>query len=243
MSLKGTIILTGAAGGIASGLITEHLKTTLTTQYHNIYIDHPSTVGRLSSFLSIHAPSTQQYEIIPLDLSSQSAIRTFTSSINSRISSSSLPPIRGLLLIAGGIFNSKSTKDGVDFTAEGLEKTFAINYLANFLLVLLLLQSMDKEAGRIIFMSSTTHDPSFFSNRNGYCRGEEWRLLWRDVEAMAKGATERVKGGDEFGASMRRYGTSKFLMCLFMCVLPILHIFIASTIFTHSFFFHGRGEN
>ena len=74
------------------------------------------------------------------------------------------------------------------------------------------------EKGRVIFMSSTTHDPSFLSNRNGHFKRKEWRLLWRDVDAMAEGRAEVVGRGEEFAAAMRRYGTSKFLMNLFMCV-------------------------
>lgn len=68
------------------------------------------------------------------------------------------------MLVAGGIFTSKISDDGVDFTAEGTEMTFAVNYLANFLLSTLLLQSIDEEGARIVFLSSTTHDPSFGSN-------------------------------------------------------------------------------
>jgi NAD(P)-dependent dehydrogenase (short-subunit alcohol dehydrogenase family) len=45
------------------------------------------------------------------------------------------------------------------FANEGLESNFAVNYLSNFLLVLLLLQSMDKENERIVIVSSLTHDP------------------------------------------------------------------------------------
>ena len=37
-------------------------------------------------------------------------------------------------------------------------KTFQVNYLSQFLLVLLLLQSLDKESGRIVIVSGMNHE-------------------------------------------------------------------------------------
>lgn len=43
-------------------------------------------------------------------------------------------------------------------TADGYEITWHVNYLANQLLSLMLLQSMDKEKGRILILGSWSHE-------------------------------------------------------------------------------------
>lgn len=48
--------------------------------------------------------------------------------------------------------------DQTHYSKEGFEETFAVNRLSHFLLVNLLLDRMDKD-GRIVFVSSGTHDP------------------------------------------------------------------------------------
>jgi NAD(P)-dependent dehydrogenase (short-subunit alcohol dehydrogenase family) len=219
--LKGTIVLTGAAGGIGSGFITQFLKTAQASEYYCIYMYHPSFPGSLSSFLTKNAPKTHRYELVPLDLSLQSSIRTFASSLNARISSGSLPKIRNLLLIAGAIFNSPARDDGLVFSDEGIEMTFSVNYLSIFLLTLLLLESMDEEGSRIIFAASTTHDPSFGSNAYAI-KKEEHKVLFPGVEELKSGAYQPVEGGDKFGAALRRYGCSKLCCVLWMFVMPFL---------------------
>lgn len=59
-------------------------------------------------------------------------------------------------------------------TDDGLEMTWHINYLANFLLSLLLLQSMDKKDGRILLVSSWTHEYI-----QPFLQGQ--RLVWNAV--------------------------------------------------------------
>jgi len=44
------------------------------------------------------------------------------------------------------------------WTDDGLDTTFAANYLGHWLLTLLLLTSIDKEAGRIIVIGSYGHE-------------------------------------------------------------------------------------
>ncbi len=123
--------------------------------------------------------------------------------------------IQLVLLIAGNMFLSPTPESrGLTFTDEGIEKTFQVNYLSNFLLVLLLLQSFDKNQARIVWIGSTSHDPSFLSNRGAF-HTPELKILFKDTERLAK-VTEGVEKGDEFPAAVRRYGTSKLCMCLWM---------------------------
>lgn len=43
-------------------------------------------------------------------------------------------------------------------TEDGYETSWQVNFLANQLLALLLLQSMDKEKGRILIVGSWSHE-------------------------------------------------------------------------------------
>lgn len=70
-----------------------------------------------------------------------------------RVSSGELPPIRVLVLAAGfQDFGNQS------WTKDGLDTTFAANYLGHWLLTLLLLKSMDRSNGRIIIIGSQSHE-------------------------------------------------------------------------------------
>lgn len=63
-----------------------------------------------------------------------------------------IPPIRALVLNAGfQDFGNQS------WTDDGLDTNFATNYLGHWLLTLLLLGSVDREAGRIIIIGSQSH--------------------------------------------------------------------------------------
>lgn len=105
---------------------------------------------------------------------------------------------------------------GIDFvdsaSGSSVESAFVVNYLANFLFLLLVLGAVDGKVGvRVLFMGSTTHDPKFISNVATY--GPEKLIL-------GQGGLERVAcGGDkatDFKAGMRRYGRSKFCLITFM---------------------------
>jgi NAD(P)-dependent dehydrogenase (short-subunit alcohol dehydrogenase family) len=45
-----------------------------------------------------------------------------------------------------------------NFTDDGFDMSFASNYLGHWLLTLLLLQSIDRECGRIVVLGSITHE-------------------------------------------------------------------------------------
>jgi NAD(P)-dependent dehydrogenase (short-subunit alcohol dehydrogenase family) len=224
-NMEGTIVITGAAGGIGNGWLMEHLKSPQAKSHHTIYIIHPTAPGNLQQTLDRYAPKEHKYEIIPLDLSKQEDIRSMGKGLNERIAAGELRRIQLLLLIAGAMFLSPSTKDGISWTEGEIESTFAVNYLANFLLVLLLLRSMDDSFARIIFIGSTSHDPSFLSNQGAFTK-PEMKIMFKgkggveDVEWVAR-VKEEIEKGDEFPAAVRRYGRSKLCMTMFMYV--ILH--------------------
>ena len=101
---------------------------------------------------------------------------------------------------------------------DGIETTFAINYLSNFILVLLLLKSMDTEKGRIVFVSSFTHDTSHYMN-SAFVSD---KLIYRDPELIAY-PDYQDKKGEEWVQGMRRYALSKLLLIMFM-YKPLLNL-------------------
>ena len=97
-------------------------------------------------------------------------------------------PIRALVLNAAWQDANPETMKPRRFTKEAYEGNFGINYLANFLLVLLLLQSIDKKHGRIVIIASWTHDP--FDSRNNSTSqysDEKYKTIFTNTECLAKG--------------------------------------------------------
>ena len=86
-------------------------------------------------------------------LSTDISARCQPSISQTRVSAGEIPPIRVLILNADFQDLGKQS-----WTDDGLDTTFAANYLGHWLLTLLLLKSMDKEAGRIIVIGSPAHE-------------------------------------------------------------------------------------
>jgi NAD(P)-dependent dehydrogenase (short-subunit alcohol dehydrogenase family) len=210
---EGTVLITGANGGLGSAFVSQFLKSPEATRYTGLFaVRKPATASTLSSIIT-SSPNASSHEIMALDISTLASVRSAAKTINERVAFGSLPPIRALILNA-----AMQTLKGVDFTKDGLETNFGTNYLANFLLTLLLLQSMDKEHGRIVIISSWTHDP--LDTRNSHIKLEEQKTIFTgSVDKLAKPSLEEEKGmgtWELWAAGMRRYGMSKSLMQMFM---------------------------
>jgi len=225
---KPTILLTGANGGLGSAFVTAFLKSPQSATHHALYtVRSPSTVPDLQAILK-SAPSTHTYDILPLDLSSLESVRTLAEDVNSKVAKGELGPIKSLVLNAGWQDANAETLKPRIFTKEGYEGHFGINYLANFLLVLLLLQSVNKEEGRIVLVSSYTHDGldkqndglAYYTSNTG-----EFKELYKGTDELVKG---KEWSDDGWKAGMRRYGASKTCLVLFMFV-PF-HSFLHSTL-------------
>jgi len=89
---------------------------------------------------------------VPLDLFSLASVRRFPESVSSK----NLPPLTAVVLNAGGI-NMKAKS--LEFTQDGFERTFQLNFLGHFLMANLLIEQMSMPA-RIVFVSSDLHDPA-----------------------------------------------------------------------------------
>jgi NAD(P)-dependent dehydrogenase (short-subunit alcohol dehydrogenase family) len=214
--LKGSVLITGANGGLGSGFVSNLINSAYASSYRGIYtVRNPSTANSLKAVLQ-KAPKTHKSETIPLDLSSLESIRGTAAEINAKVANGTWEPIRALILNGAWQEANEKTLKPQTFAEEGFEAHFAINYLANFLLVLLLLKSIDKEHGRIVLVSSWSHD-TYDSRNHGIAiyKGDEYKTLWREPEALSNGVEYQDDG---YKAGMRRYGTSKLLLVMFMYV-------------------------
>jgi NAD(P)-dependent dehydrogenase (short-subunit alcohol dehydrogenase family) len=151
MSPKGTIVLTGANGTIGNAIVSRIMSSPELSSYHGIY-----TVRNASSYVSPSQganTTTHAYDAISLELSSLDSVRAATATINARVAAGEIPPIRALILNA-----AYHEMDAMRFTGDGFTTTFMASYLSQWLLVLLLLQSMDREMGRIVVLGSNAHE-------------------------------------------------------------------------------------
>jgi NAD(P)-dependent dehydrogenase (short-subunit alcohol dehydrogenase family) len=125
---------------------------------------------------------------VPLDLFSLASVRRFPQLL------ATLPPVGGLILNAGGI-NMKARS--LEFTEDGFERTFQLNFLGHFLLANLLVNQMEAGA-RIVFVSSDLHDPA------ATMMGKIMPPRFGPVEDLAHGVGTAAKL-----KPMARYGTAK----------------------------------
>ncbi|KAI0201047.1 hypothetical protein F4808DRAFT_426402 [Astrocystis sublimbata] len=153
---KGTILITGANGGLGHEAVGQIVTSPeLAGHYHGLYaVREARNASALRSALSrARATESHSHSVESLDLSRLASVRSFAASVNARVAARELPPIRALILNAGytDMGNERLTEDGFDLS-------FASNYLSHWLLTLLLLQSIDRECGRIVVMGSITHE-------------------------------------------------------------------------------------
>ena len=214
----GTVLLTGANGGLGSAFVSSLLSSPVSRNLKCLFtVRNPSTASDLNKVLAAHSESSRQVEVLALDLSDLSSIRRVASDINTQISSGKLPPIRALVLNAAYQDAGPTTNKAQHFTKDGIEQTFGVNHVSHFLLTLLLLQSMDKENGRVVMVSSWTHDPADPQNVGGLY---EPRADFETIFPNGEDAVEKLRTGlewkdDGYRAGMRRYGVSKLCQVMF----------------------------
>lgn len=161
---KGTILVTGAGGALGRAIAAQAVSRASDYGIFTLRDSTSSTsVRALSGALQAAAPSqgpeahgpgaSQAYELASLDLSNLSRVRTFAASVNRRVASGELAPIRALVLNAGYQEHFTLSK-----TADGFDMTFQVNYLGHFLLTQLLLPSLDKINGRVLTIGSCMHE-------------------------------------------------------------------------------------
>lgn len=158
MASKGSILVTGANGGLGSAIVSQIVSSPELESYHGIYIArNAADASSLDTSLQGHSLTSasvphHSFEKISLDLSRLSRVREVASDISSRVASGQIPPLRAIILNAGVEEFATQT-----WTEDGLDLTFATNYLGHWLLTLMLLGSMDRDKGRILWVTSWSH--------------------------------------------------------------------------------------
>ncbi|CAF3453454.1 unnamed protein product [Fusarium graminearum] len=194
-SETGTIIITGANGSCAlsfvSHLITDYPNLTLLATVRNASPSDPNT-ARLAEIIS----TSSRASIESLDLSSLSKVRTFADKTAQRVEKGEIPPIKAIVCNAF----TMSLKEQV-YTEDGFERTFQVNHLSHYLLVLKLVSSMSQD-GRIVMLGSNTHYTDrphpLFSMRVG---------IPEDIETLVKPKKDTV--GKDYDHGFHRYGNPK----------------------------------
>lgn len=150
---KGTVFLTGANGALGVSIISNITSTLELAAYHGLYTArNADTATALQSVLK-DVPASHSHEVRSLDLSRLADVRMVATAINARVAAGEIPPIRALILNAGYIeYNTQQ------WAEDGLDMSFVSNYLGHWLLTLMLLQSMDREMGRIVVLSSWSYE-------------------------------------------------------------------------------------
>ncbi|KAL2287129.1 hypothetical protein FJTKL_06130 [Diaporthe vaccinii] len=212
---KGTILVTGANGGLGSAIVNKIVISTELVGYHGLYTARSSTSG-LSTALAT-AKGEHAHDILTLDLASLSSVRRTAEDINARAVAGQIPAIRALVLNAG--FQDFGKQQWTGEAESGLDMTFAANNLSQWLLTLLLLESIDKEKGRIVLIGSQSHDP--YDKRNDATKafeGDEKTIVHdkTSIGAIAKG--KWPCGSDEpgFKGGYRCYSASKLFLVMMM---------------------------
>lgn len=150
-------MVTGASGGLGSAIAAEIASSPqLAAAYHGVYAvrDPPQAVA-LTRALQPKSKTalTHSHEIVPLDLERFDSVRALAASINQRVAEGRMPRIRALVLGAGYLELDRQT-----WVQGGLDTSWKVNYLSHWLLTLLLLQSVDRENGRIVVIGSHMHE-------------------------------------------------------------------------------------
>ncbi|KAF4947381.1 hypothetical protein FGADI_10452 [Fusarium gaditjirri] len=200
--MTGTIIITGANGSLAFAYISHLLKThpsyTILATVRDVSPSDPNT-SQLASLLSSHPTST----IEALDLSLLSNVRRFSEKTAEKIAAGEIPPLKAIICNAFTMSLSEQV-----YTADGFERTFQVNHLSHFVLVLKLIGSMASD-GRIVMLGSNTHYTTrshpLFKQRPG---------IPEDTELLVKPRPD--KKGKEHDGGFHRYGNSKLANIMFM---------------------------
>jgi NAD(P)-dependent dehydrogenase (short-subunit alcohol dehydrogenase family) len=135
MSHRRTALITGGTGSLGF----HAAQAILTDGDWDVIITGRAAVADAAARLGDRAAG------VHLDLGSLGEVRRFAEG---------LPPLDAVICNAGLMAVS-----GMTFTKDGIEETFGVNHLAHFLLVREVLPNMPAP-GRVVFVSSATHDPA-----------------------------------------------------------------------------------
>ncbi|KAI1277490.1 putative short-chain dehydrogenase [Xylaria sp. FL0933] len=170
---------------VSKGIVEQIVSKPELSAYYGLYTVRNATQAPALTSALEHG-LTHVHDVLALDLTNLDNVRSVAEGIKVRVSAGENPPIRALILNA--VFQDFGKQS---WTSDGLDTTFAANYLGHRLLTLLLLESMDKEASRIIVIGSQAHDPNDPRNaRSKTFEDLRYKTFVSDAasfEAIAKG--------------------------------------------------------
>ncbi|CDX57997.1 conserved hypothetical protein [Mesorhizobium plurifarium] len=129
-----TIVMTGATSGIG-----------------RVAAEHMLQMPAVQLWLGARGAPPPGAHGFPLDLARLASVCAFAKAVGERLGET---PIDVLVLNAGTQFPSDTER-----TEDGFETTFAVNHLAHYLLLRLLLPRL-AEAATVVITTSDTHDPA-----------------------------------------------------------------------------------
>lgn len=182
--------MTGATRGI--GRVAAGHLVTAAAGTHLVLLVRGSASGLTEQL----AASGGTGSVIGADLSSLRSTADAASEIVARLDSGTLPPLRALVCNAGVQYTNDRTE-----TVDGFEATFAVNVLANHVL-LRALESRFRTPSRVVITVSDTHFGDFRHNL-----GLVPAPRWRPAEVLAR--TRAFPNPDSTAAGRTAYSTSK----------------------------------
>ena len=129
-----TIVMTGGTSGLGA-----------------IALSHMTQERDVRVLLGARSTPPAGIQTLPLDLARLDSVRTFATAVIDRLGGA---PIDALVLNAGLSLHSDSNR-----TADGFETTFAVNHLAHYLLLRLLMPHLAPRT-IVVLTTSSTHDPA-----------------------------------------------------------------------------------
>lgn len=137
-----SVLITGGTGGIGAGTAQG-----LAAMGANVAITGRDSERAEVAAASIREATGAQVDVFVADLSAQSEVRRLAAEVLAR-----LPRLDVLVNNVGGYWHTRQV------TSDGLERTFAVNHLAPFLLTSLLLDRLKEHgAARVVTVASHAH--------------------------------------------------------------------------------------
>lgn len=197
--LKKTFIITGGNSGL--GYETARQIAQDSKNNYVVLACRSMERGQTAAASLTEETGNSHISIIVLDLASLDSIRVFVKTFEK----ADFPQLQGIICNAGIIL-----ADQTHYTKEGYEATFGTNHLGHFLLVNLLLRDIAAD-GRIIFVSSGTHDPK---QKTGIAAP-----VYQNARLLAYPENERNSKESNIKIGQRRYTTSK--LCNVYCTYAL----------------------
>ncbi|MCI0755536.1 SDR family NAD(P)-dependent oxidoreductase [Teichococcus vastitatis] len=183
-----TILITGGHGGI--GL---ECSKYLAANYHTNLLLAGRSLERVEPVaLELARTYGVKVSTLELDTSSLASVRAAAARCHALLDDGTVDSLQAILCNAG------ARVQGLNYSLDGYEETFATNHLGHFLLLELLMDRV-AERGRVVFTASGTHDPDTVDGK----------LVGAAIEPDAVMLANDGKEGRKPTSAGKRYSTSK----------------------------------